>query len=193
LNRNFVAGLLLISLGVIAFVSGSLIGIPLILFGVLFQLKGRGTIAHIFYQVPSSICFECKLLRLSVVVYVVLLALALMVSSFEEANLPHEIKQFIESQSAVVTGWVLSGILGFLTVYIIGHMGVFFLQSWGRRTYTVGLLGMLILVPFIGTQVVTPIYSLFETTLSMLNGVILSLLYLSPAKEYFEKQFLSSE
>jgi len=193
LNKNYVAGLLLISLGVIAFVSGSLLGIPLIVFGILFQLRGRGVITHMFYQVPSNLCFESKLLRLSVVLYLVLLLLAFMISSFEETNLPHEIKQFIESQSAEMTGWAISGILGFLTVYMIGNIGIFFLRPWGRKAYTVGLFGMLFLAPFIGAMVVTQIYSVFETILSILNGVILCLLYLSPAKKYFEKQPLSSE
>ena len=189
MNRNYLIGFVFIVVGVISITFGSFLGTIPIAFGILLQLKGRGIIGSVFYQTPSVLSRECKVLRLSIIIYWVLLVLALLVNAFEEAGLPLETTKFMDNQTELIPNWVLGGVLGFVTVYFIGNVGVFFLKPWGRSAYVTGLLGILALTPFIGTMVVTPIYSTLETILSILNGVALCLLYLSPAREHFKHTF----
>ncbi len=185
MNKHTLIGFTLITLGVIITVSGSLIGIALMVFGLLLQLKGRGKIERIFYQLPPNLNLESKVLRACIASYWVILVLAILASPFEESALPREIIRFSDAQTEAIPAWLLIMTLGFMLLNFIGSIGVYFLQPWGKNTYVSGLVGTVLLTPFFGAVVVTPIFGILNVFLDGLSGAVLCLLFLSPAKEHF--------
>ena len=187
MKKTTLFGLVLIAVGIVMIISGILLGVPFIVFGILFQLKGRGKIERLFYQVPSNLTNETKTLRLCIGSYWIIILLAMVVSSIEEGYLPPEIIRFSDAQLELAPNWIIGSVAAFFIINIIGSVGVFFLQSWGKITYISSLLGLLVLTPFFGAMVVTPFFGLFDEILSGLTGIIIYLLYLSTAKEHFQR------
>lgn len=192
MNKINLVGLLLNVVGIIIIVSGSPIGILLIIFGILLQLKGRGIIDNVFYKAPPNLIRECKVLRTCIVSYWGILGLTMLVSSFEEAGLPNEIINFNDAQFTSIPVLIVGATMLFMIINLLGSIGIFFLQQWGKNVYVAGVLGVVICTPFSGAMVVTPIFGTLDGVLSALSGICLYLLYWSPAKDYFNQKKVSN-
>lgn len=65
-----------------------------------------------------------------------------------------------------------------LVSLLAGAVGLWFEKGWGRTTYTIAILMALL---FIDPVVMHPIESLMDTTLTLMNGALLAVIWLHPA------------
>lgn len=184
-NGYLIVGLVLIALGIIVIVAGSLLGIPIIVFGLLAQLKGRGKIEKIFNLCSTELANECKILRICITGYWLIMAVAVTVSSIEDGNLPENIIQFGDAQFESAPSWAMGIMVSLLCINLIASIGIFIFRSWGRTLYALTVAGLIIIIPIFGVMVISPFTGMLDEILSILTGMILCLLYLSPAKEVF--------
>ena len=186
-NSYQVVGLIIIALGIIFIVAGSLLGIPIIVIGLLAQLKGKGKIDKIFNFSSPGLSDESIILRKCIAGYWCLIVLTVVTILVEEEVFPEYIIQFNDSQfesSPDLAVWIS---MVCAVANLIASIAIFCMRSWGRNLYTVTLIGGALTMPFLGAMVTAPYTALLNEMLTILSGVIICLLYFSSAKEAFAK------
>jgi hypothetical protein len=106
--------------------------------------------------------------------------------SFFEPELPATIQSWLESDaagplsdSASVVGLALIAV--FLLLYIASLVGLLALQSWARAAYLLLTLFGVVLTPFVGYNVLSPVAALLDTLAYLLNGAVAAMLLFVPA------------
>ena len=72
--------------------------------------------------------------------------------------------------------------------WLFASIGVFFVLRWGKWLYAALFLSSLIVTPFFGLRVGSPIETTLGSLVDVLDGAILALMYFSPVANWFEKR-----
>lgn len=184
-NHYLFLGYFLMALGLVLITAGSLLGIPVILFGILSQLKGRGKIDSVFGLSSKKLPHGARVLRSSMIGYWLLIPISSVVAVVEEGDLPANILQFSETQIDMMPVWVMLLMILLLGLNLVASVGVFLFHSWARDLFASSLIGAYLIEPLMGTMVATPYYGMLDDVLDLVAGIILCLIYFSPVSEAF--------
>ena len=128
--------------------------------------------------------------KLLIIVKWVLYILIAVVSLLAERFLPPELRSYIEgirNSPATTEGWILFAVnIAFLLFVIVLSVGLFRFKKWAKNlllpSYIIGIL----LTPFYGPNIQTSWSGSISYVSSLVDGMILALVYYSPVREMFE-------
>lgn len=119
--------------------------------------------------------------------------------SFLEPDFPDAVNEYLDGDGA---GPLLSGlfsgplslqillgalVLGFLAAYLASCVGLLLFRRWARATFIGVAVAGIVVIPWEGVSLTTPLMSLVETLFSMIDGAILVMLLFDPIKAKFAK------
>jgi hypothetical protein len=128
--------------------------------------------------------------RKLVVLNWLLLIIAVIVSFATESFLPAELRDYLDARgnAPLTEGEIVLASVGglFLIFVIVLSVGLFRFRRWAKRLLPLSYIIGLLLLPAAGANVETGWASLMFYLCSLVDGVILAVVYFSPLKEEFE-------
>jgi len=131
-----------------------------------------------------------KLIRSSLIIQWVLIALFIIITFIEAINLPPLLEEYVrlkenENQSSVeMIGTILMIIS--LLIYLISSIGVFNFKKWSRSLYLWSYILGIFAIPFWGITIMTPYSYVIGEVMTLFIGITLAILYFSEVKEHFK-------
>ncbi len=126
-----------------------------------------------------------KALRAAVLAEWVLIASSAFVAIAFESSLPAALREFLADQDAGVSDAEGVAYILLLACYLGASIGVYRLWRPARVLYTVGVLGGTVLSYWLGHTVTPAWVSPTEHAASLCSGLVLGLLWFSPAGAHF--------
>jgi hypothetical protein len=127
-----------------------------------------------------------KVLRIAIVAQWLLYVLAAVASTFEETNLPEPLLTYLTAEyykDVSISMWIG---MAMLVAFAIASIGVFRLKSWGRNLYVALFSLGAVLFVFLAPTIETAIGGNLSYLASASCGLVIGLLYYSPASDHFD-------
>jgi hypothetical protein len=126
-------------------------------------------------------------LRVLILTELILGVLYLLSSSYFEAGLPEPLRSYEEQHGGDLAGWQWYFIPTLALVALAARVGLFVFWRPARLIYLVTILVDSIARPFGGPNVDPAFSQMLNEAALIISGVVLALVYFSPAKDLYEK------
>ncbi|EDM25271.1 hypothetical protein LNTAR_24868 [Lentisphaera araneosa HTCC2155] len=138
-----------------------------------------------------------KILKSLVVLEFILIILGLIVGFYLENSLPKELKNWLDSQTALPMTtkdeFSLYWGLSFIITYLISMIGLYLLKPWSKRLYIISTVGLFCIYPILGPTVEHAASTLINEMASICSGCIFALILFTPVLSKMKKSNQGSE
>ncbi len=131
-----------------------------------------------------------RILKLALIYQWMFLIAAVIAGILEEKYLPANLAAYVTNRdnaelSIVETLTFVIGLV-FLFAYFVSSIGLLLIKHWAPKIYLFSNIVGLLIIPFIGIEIKTPLSSTLDDVTTALIGFTICLIYLSPLKEEFK-------
>jgi len=118
-----------------------------------------------------------------------LLGIAGMVDTVFPSLLPSDARALFDAAKTkpVETYWKFMATLSvvFSLAQLVAIVGVILFRRWGRHAYTILTVGGILLLPFYQVLIASGFSSMFGAASTVVAGMVITLMYLPPVREFF--------
>jgi hypothetical protein len=100
----------------------------------------------------------------------------------------HELANFENNQDII---WFDFVILCVFLIAIVANIALFFFKSWAKPTFTVAILFCLLSTLYYQPQIFSALEAALYSIVSLIDGLIIALIYFSPISKEFDEQSVS--
>ena len=104
-------------------------------------------------------------------------------SFYLESFLPIQLQDYLQLESEREITSAETILLVFAIPIVLAHLvsivGIIFVKTWAKKIYVYSILGLLLIIPFTGPYVAHAVASTIGTLTSIIDGIIIGLLFFS--------------
>lgn len=132
-----------------------------------------------------------KIFRIFILIYIAILPLMglTIYSSFD--TLPITLQEYLlveDTKGSSTWNRILGGC--FLALLVIALLGMWLFKFWAKILYMIIMVVSIPLYPWFGVIIMTPWESLFNDSILLIDGILISMMFSSPVREAFTKKQL---
>ncbi|MEZ5452461.1 MAG: hypothetical protein R3E93_06510 [Thiothrix sp.] len=132
-----------------------------------------------------------KTFRIFILIYIAILPLMGLTTYFSFDTLPITLQEYLlveDTKGSSTWNMILGGC--FLALLVIALLGMWLFKFWAKTLYMIIMVVSIPLYPWFGVIIMTPWESLFNDSILLIDGILISMMFSSPVREAFTKKQL---